>query len=182
MTHVLSNRQTLAVITAALLYVTFIPDVTETTVAAPLPLSGLIDTPIEIAAAVVDASPAVAVTEGGAVVDVTTAPPPPITTLELWPSDRVLASLRKCEATTPRDPTGDYRITTTWDGYPSIYSGAYQFDQPTWNATALRHAHRLIGVYPADASPGDQDAMARWLWQDRGPAPWPTCGPRAERA
>lgn len=171
MTFACTNRQTLAVITATLLYVTFIPDVSEGTTPASF---GLMHT-YEIAAAEVDASPSVAVTEGGAVVTSTTAPPPP-TTIEPWPSDRVLAALRQCES------TGNYRQVGTWDGHPSKYSGAYQFDQSTWNATASDRRPDLIGVLAAHASPSDQDQMARWLWQDRGPSPWPTCGPKAARA
>jgi hypothetical protein len=85
---------------------------------------------------------------------------PPGTTAEQW------AALRECES------NGNYSITN-----PSgKYRGAYQFDRPTWNSVAERHAPHLVGVDPAAASPADQDAMARALYGDRGASPWPLCG------
>jgi hypothetical protein len=87
-------------------------------------------------------------------------PPPPGPTAEQW------AALRECES------SGNYSITN-----PSgKYRGAYQFDRPTWNSVAERHAPHLVGVDPAAASPADQDAMARALYGDRGASPWPLCG------
>lgn len=108
------------------------------------------------------------------------APATPPTTAEparhpAGPDDAVLAELRRCEA------GGNYGQRGTWDGYPSRYSGAYQFDRPTWDGVASRHAPELVGVEPADASPADQDRLARELWLERGPAPWPHCGPIAAR-
>ena len=53
------------------------------------------------------------------------------------------------------------------------YFGAYQFGQPTWNATA-NHAGRLdlINVRPDHAAPADQDSMARVLYEWQGESPW----------
>ena len=82
------------------------------------------------------------------------------------PSADQWAALRQCES------GGDYAITN-----PSgKYRGAYQFDRRTWNSVAERHAPRLVGVDPAAASPGDQDAMALALYGERGARPWPHCG------
>jgi hypothetical protein len=87
-------------------------------------------------------------------------PPPPGPSADQW------AALRQCES------SGNYSITN-----PSgKYRGAYQFDRPTWNSVAARHAPQLVGVDPAAASPADQDAMARALYSDRGASPWPRCG------
>ena len=75
-------------------------------------------------------------------------------------------ALRECES------GGDYAITN-----PSgKYRGAYQFDRQTWNSVAERHAPHLVGVDPAAASPGEQDAMALALYTERGSRPWPNCG------
>jgi len=53
------------------------------------------------------------------------------------------------------------------------YRGAWQFDQPTWNSnSAASGRHDLVGVDPATASPGDQDAIAYDLYQRRGNQPW----------
>jgi hypothetical protein len=98
------------------------------------------------------------------------APPPPPkpapSARSGGPSASQWAALRQCES------SGNYRATN-----PSgKYRGAYQFDQPTWNSVASRRAPHLVGVDPAAASPGDQDAMARALYSDRGRSPWPSCG------
>lgn len=160
---------------AAVVYVAVVPDVPERSSSAASPPTAQAEW-IPIATVGVDASPPAVVTEGGAVV-VTAPPPPPdeaiesaAMTVEPWPPDVVLAALRMCES------TNRYGVNTG-----NGYYGAYQFDQPTWNATAARHASWLIGVRPHLASPADQDQMARWLWQERGAQPWPTCGPRAGR-
>jgi Transglycosylase-like domain len=52
------------------------------------------------------------------------------------------------------------------------YGGLYQFDARTW---------RGLGGHgqPQDASAGEQTERAQELYQRRGIAPWPTCGPRA---
>jgi hypothetical protein len=98
------------------------------------------------------------------------APPPPPRpapgTRSGGPSAGQWAALRQCES------SGNYRATN-----PSgRYRGAYQFDQSTWNSVASRRAPHLVGVDPAAASPGDQDAMARALYASRGAQPWPVCG------
>ena len=86
-------------------------------------------------------------------------------------SDTQLYRLRMCEST---DNYGAYLVWgTQWE---SRATGAYQFEQPTWNGVAQRHAPHLVGVRPHHASPAEQDAMARWLWSERGRYPWPTCG------
>jgi len=82
------------------------------------------------------------------------------------PSAAQWAALRQCES------GGNYSITN-----PSgKYRGAYQFDRPTWNSVAARHAPHLVGVDPAAAAPGDQDALAFALYGERGARPWPQCG------
>lgn len=76
------------------------------------------------------------------------------------------AALRQCES------SGNYAITNA----SGKYRGAYQFDQPTWDSIAERHAPHLVGVDPAAASPADQDAVAFALYSERGARPWPQCG------
>jgi len=68
-----------------------------------------------------------------------------------------LAKLRSCEG-----------------GYSSInpagpYYGAYQFDRQTWGTVADP------GTF-LNASPAQQDAAARALYERRGWSPWPSCG------
>jgi hypothetical protein len=89
------------------------------------------------------------------------APPlPPGPSAEQW------EALRQCES------NGNYAITN-----PSgKYRGAYQFDRPTWNSVADRHAPHLVGVDPAAAAPADQDYLALALYSERGARPWPHCG------
>ena len=93
-------------------------------------------------------------------------PPPPPAAPPKVPSDAQLYRLRMCEA------GNDYGAVSP-GGW---YRGAYQFDRSTWNGVASRWYSHLLGVDPAAASPGDQDAMARALWNERGWQPWPTCG------
>ena len=57
-----------------------------------------------------------------------------------------------------------------------VYRGAYQFDVRTWNDVASRHFQWLNGVDPAVTEPYWQDSMARALFSERGPQPWPVCG------
>ena len=52
------------------------------------------------------------------------------------------------------------------------YGGLYQFDAGTWHSLGGRGR-------PQDASSGEQTTRARELYQRRGAAPWPSCGPRA---
>jgi len=84
-------------------------------------------------------------------------PVPPHATGELnW------AELGRCEAGgDPHavDPSGRY-------------GGLYQFDSGTWHSLGGRGR-------PQDASASEQTDRARELYQRRGIAPWPACGPRA---
>jgi soluble lytic murein transglycosylase-like protein len=68
-----------------------------------------------------------------------------------------------------RESRGNYGVTNRSSGA----AGAYQFMPGTWNTTA-RSAGRsdLVGVNPANASPSDQDAMARQLMATQGLGPW----------
>ena len=53
------------------------------------------------------------------------------------------------------------------------YRGAWQFDQSTWDSNAAASGRPdLVGVDPATAQPGDQDAIAHDLYQRRGNQPW----------
>ena len=52
------------------------------------------------------------------------------------------------------------------------YGGLYQFDSGTWRSLGGR------GL-PQDATASEQTDRARELYQRRGIAPWPACGPRA---
>ncbi len=75
--------------------------------------------------------------------------------------------LRQCNA------NGDYQHANP----NGINFGAYEFRQSSWDDLARRHYPRLIGVNPRDAAPADQDRMAYALYEERGWAPWPSCGP-----
>ena len=79
-----------------------------------------------------------------------------------------LARLRACES------NDTYTIVSS----SGAYRGAYQFSRSTWNAVAGRHFPWLVGRDPATVEPWWQDAMARALWSERGPQPWPICGKR----
>ncbi len=69
-----------------------------------------------------------------------------------------LAKLRACES------GGNYANKNN-----PLYRGAYQFSYSTWANN--------FGIYdPADASPAQQDAAARGLYERRGWQPWPHCG------
>lgn len=74
---------------------------------------------------------------------------------------RFLASLAACES------GGNYAINTG-----NGYYGAYQFDLGTW--AGVGGSGRA-----SDAAPEEQDARALALFDLRGVAPWPYCGPRA---
>ncbi len=56
------------------------------------------------------------------------------------------------------------------------FRGAYQFAPSTWDWVAAQVAPQLVGVDPAEASPGDQDNMALNLYRMRGAGQWPVCG------
>ena len=81
-------------------------------------------------------------------------------------SDRQLRKLRQCES------GDDYQAKSA----NRRYFGAYQFSRATWNDVASRYYPWLEGLGPHKASPAEQDAMARALWDERGAAPWPYCG------
>jgi hypothetical protein len=52
-------------------------------------------------------------------------------------------------------------------------AGAYQFLQGTWNGTAAQAGRPdLVGVFPADARPLDQDFLAVHLMDAQGYRPW----------
>jgi peptidoglycan hydrolase-like protein with peptidoglycan-binding domain len=54
------------------------------------------------------------------------------------------------------------------------YFGKYQFSRPTWRSVGGRGN-------PARASEAEQDRRAARLYRREGAAPWPVCGPKAER-
>jgi hypothetical protein len=85
------------------------------------------------------------------------------------PSASQWAVLRQCEA------SGNYGAVSV----NGRYRGVYQFSQATWDWIARISGSPLVGVDPATASPGDQDAMALALWGQRGWSPWPICGAQA---
>jgi hypothetical protein len=98
---------------------------------------------------------------------------PPTSLVQAPPtlSDAQLFRLRMCEST---DNYGAHLVWgTQWE---SRATGAYQFEQPTWDGVASRHMPWLVGVRPHHAWPAEQDAMVRWLWSERGRYPWPHCG------
>lgn len=69
-----------------------------------------------------------------------------------------------------RESGGDYGI---YNAGGSGAAGAYQFLPGTWNSIAASTGRSdLVGVDPAQASPGDQDAMAQALYAQQGAAPW----------
>lgn len=67
-----------------------------------------------------------------------------------------LAKLRACE--------GGY---SSWNPAGPYY-GAYQFDQSTWSSVS--------SAPYGSATPAEQDAAARALYERRGWQPWPSCG------
>ena len=74
-----------------------------------------------------------------------------------------------------RESRGNYGI---YNSSGSGAAGAYQFLPSTWNSIAASSGRGdLVGVDPAQASPADQDAMARALYAQQGAAPWGgSCG------
>jgi hypothetical protein len=53
------------------------------------------------------------------------------------------------------------------------YRGAYQFNQGLWDGQATASGRPdLVGVPPDQASPADQDQIARDTYARRGKAPW----------
>ncbi|MFT7599537.1 MAG: hypothetical protein ACI8TP_002470 [Acidimicrobiales bacterium] len=89
------------------------------------------------------------------------------------PSANQWAVLRTCES------GGNYTIVSS----NGLYRGAYQFSVAAWDRVASTSQRPdLVGVLPNAASPADQDALALALWNQRGWAPWPTCGRKAAAA
>ena len=86
------------------------------------------------------------------------------TTEEQW------EQLRQCNA------NGDYQYANP----NGVNFGAYEFRRTSWDDLARRHYPRLIGVVPNEAAPADQDRMAYALYEERGWAPWPSCGPSTQ--
>lgn len=83
------------------------------------------------------------------------------------PTPEQWAALRHCES------SGNYSVVSS----NGRYHGAYQFYQPTWDGLANQVGRSdLVGLPPSQAAPGDQDALALLLWQQRGNQPWPHCG------
>ena len=69
-----------------------------------------------------------------------------------------------------RESRGDYSVHNTQG---SGASGAYQFMPSTWNSIAGAAGRSdLVGMDPAAAAPGDQDAMAAALYNQQGASPW----------
>lgn len=83
-------------------------------------------------------------------------------------TDPQLLRLRECES------SDNYQAKSA----NRRYFGAYQFSRATWNDVAGRYYPWLVGLGPHKGSVAEQDAMARALWDERGPAPWPVCGQR----
>jgi|tagenome__1003787_1003787.scaffolds.fasta_scaffold20188541_1 hypothetical protein len=69
-----------------------------------------------------------------------------------------------------RESGGNYGI---YNSGGSGAAGAYQFMPGTWNSIAASTGRGdLVGLDPAQAAPGDQDAMAQALYAQQGAAPW----------
>lgn len=84
------------------------------------------------------------------------------------PTEEQWEALRQCES------SGNYRAISIAPA--GRYRGAYQFSRSTWDWVAPQiGADYLVGVDPAEASPEDQDRMAKALWNINGWAPWPAC-------
>ena len=95
------------------------------------------------------------------------APPVVVASSVSAPSDSsgALACIRAHES----DSAGGYQAVSAG----GTYRGAYQFLQSTWDSTAAAAGRGdLVGIDPATASPGDQDAIAAYLYSQSGDAPW----------
>ena len=69
-----------------------------------------------------------------------------------------------------RESGGNYGV---YNSGGSGAAGAYQFMPGTWNSIAASSGRSdLVGLDPARAAPGDQDAMASALYAQQGSAPW----------
>ena len=93
---------------------------------------------------------------------------PTTTVAATVPTEEQWEALRQCES------SGNYRAISIAPA--GRYRGAYQFSRSTWDWVAPQiGADYLVGVDPAEASPADQDRMAKALWDINGWAPWPAC-------
>lgn len=93
---------------------------------------------------------------------------PTTTAVAAVPTEEQWEALRQCES------SGNYRAVSIAPA--GRYRGAYQFAPSTWDWVAPQiGADHLVGVDPAEASPEDQDRMAKALWKINGWAPWPAC-------
>jgi hypothetical protein len=69
-----------------------------------------------------------------------------------------------------RESGGNYGI---YNAGGSGAAGAYQFMPGTWNSIAASAGRSdLVGLDPAQAAPGDQDALAQALYAQQGAGPW----------
>jgi hypothetical protein len=87
--------------------------------------------------------------------------------------DARLDRLGRCETGTQAPDPPNYRAVSK----SGTYRGAFQFDQSTWDSIASRHWPSAVGMDPAAAPAFLQRHLARKLWRERGPRPWPHCGP-----
>ena len=109
---------------------------------------------------------------GVAATDPRPASPPPTPARDVdtagareFPSSAVWAALRQCQS------QGDYGLVDS----SGQYFGAYQFTVGTWDRLATQRYPDLLGVLPSEATPEDQDRMARYLWLESDSARWPAC-------
>ena len=101
----------------------------------------------------------------------TPAPTPlPDPTIPAGTTEEQWEQLRQCNA------NGNYQYTNP----NGVNFGAYEFRQTTWDGLARRLSPHLVGVVPSEAAPADQDRMAHALYEERGWAPWPSCGPSTQ--
>jgi hypothetical protein len=92
-------------------------------------------------------------------------PPPPPAPAPARSNSAFLACTRAHES----DSAGGYGAHSP----NGLYHGAYQFLQSTWDNVARRsNRHDLVGMNPANASPGDQDQLALNLYHWQGAGPW----------
>ena len=117
----------------------------------------------------------------------TTTTDAPVTTTTTTPPKKAVAVVKAPLAISAPAPTigvsdaaflACIRMRESHNTYTTVsssgnYRGAYQFNQPAWDATA-QHAGRpdLIGAHADQVSPADQDALALDLYHWKGSAPW----------
>ena len=138
------------------------PTPTSTPTSTPSPTPTATPTPTPTPTPTATATPTPTPTPTATSEDQTGDPAIPAgTTEEQW------EQLRQCNA------NGDYQHVNS----NGIHFGAYEFRQTSWDDLAGRHYPHLVGVIPSNAAPADQDRMAYALYEERGWAPWPSCGP-----